>query len=170
MSRLVGLAALVAISGFSPASAVIVAGSDFSFRFTGTCTDCSGTVEATLKLQDYTLGSNIQSANVKNFSYGGSNLFASYMLNSSSYVSGMMGASGAYLYIQTLPNNSPYYFHSHSAGYWTTGTEVPADYGNAGNWTSVSQAVPEPTIWAMFISGFGLIGTALRRRAKVSFV
>jgi hypothetical protein len=36
-----------------------------------------------------------------------------------------------------------------------------------------SGAVPEPTIWAMMIAGFGMVGGALRRRtmrAKVSFV
>lgn len=29
-------------------------------------------------------------------------------------------------------------------------------------------AVPEPATWAMFIGGFGLIGTAMRRRKRVS--
>jgi hypothetical protein len=31
-----------------------------------------------------------------------------------------------------------------------------------------SSAVPEPTTWAMFIGGFGLIGSAMRRRQKVA--
>ena len=29
---------------------------------------------------------------------------------------------------------------------------------------SIEGAVPEPATWAMMISGFGLVGTALRRR------
>ncbi|MGI4876153.1 MAG: PEPxxWA-CTERM sorting domain-containing protein [Janthinobacterium lividum] len=169
MSRLIALAALVAVGGFSPASAVAVAGSDFSFQFTGTCTDCSGTVEATLKLQDYTLGSSISYTNFKSFSYGGSNLFPSYLLNSTTWVDGLMGANGAYFYILTSQNGNPYYFQSYTNGFWTTGSQEPLDYGTAGNWTTVSQAVPEPTTWAMFIGGFGLIGSALRRKKiKVS--
>lgn len=164
MSRLVGFAALVAISGFSPASAVTVTGSDFSFRFTGTCADCSGNVEATLNLQDYILGSRISSRSFKSFSYGGSNLFASYVLNSSSVVDGLMGATGAYFHIQTVQDSLPYYFQSDSDGFWFTGSYEPDDNGNAGKWTTASQGVPEPTTWAMFVGGFGLIGTALRRR------
>jgi len=38
--------------------------------------------------------------------------------------------------------------------------------GNAGAVFTSTGAVPEPASWAMFIGGFGLIGSALRRRRR----
>lgn len=35
-------------------------------------------------------------------------------------------------------------------------------------WTPLAAAVPEPASWALMISGFGLVGTALRRRRATS--
>ena len=46
-------------------------------------------------------------------------------------------------------------------------TIVGHSYGDAqygGNTTIQAVAVPEPTSWAMFIGGFGLVGGAMRRR------
>ncbi len=34
----------------------------------------------------------------------------------------------------------------------------------AGLWTDIATGVPEPTTWALMLSGFGLAGVALRRR------
>jgi fibro-slime domain-containing protein len=34
--------------------------------------------------------------------------------------------------------------------------------------SGVSEAVPEPTSWAMLIAGFGLVGAALRRRVRLA--
>jgi hypothetical protein len=34
--------------------------------------------------------------------------------------------------------------------------------------TSISAAVPEPASWALMITGFGLVGGALRSRRKVA--
>ncbi|MBT9472342.1 MAG: PEPxxWA-CTERM sorting domain-containing protein [Phenylobacterium sp.] len=33
----------------------------------------------------------------------------------------------------------------------------------------VSSAVPEPATWAMMIMGFGLVGSAMRRRQALHF-
>lgn len=46
----------------------------------------------------------------------------------------------------------------------------PGGGSGATMFALVPTAVPEPTIWAMMILGFGMIGTALRRRkVRVSF-
>ena len=39
---------------------------------------------------------------------------------------------------------------------------------SAGSVSTITQAVPEPATWAMMLVGFGLVGTALRRRERVS--
>ena len=39
---------------------------------------------------------------------------------------------------------------------------------SSGTITQRAAAVPEPATWAMFIGGFGLIGSAMRRRQKVA--
>jgi len=44
---------------------------------------------------------------------------------------------------------------------------TPADLGNPGSFPfAQSPAVPEPATWAMMIAGFGLVGSALRRRVR----
>jgi hypothetical protein len=35
--------------------------------------------------------------------------------------------------------------------------------------TDPTSGVPEPSSWAMMVGGFGLIGTAMRRRARIHF-
>jgi hypothetical protein len=49
--------------------------------------------------------------------------------------------------------------------YGLSASQVSAIYQSA----AVPAAVPEPASWAMMIGGFGMIGGALRRRAKVAF-
>ncbi len=39
---------------------------------------------------------------------------------------------------------------------------------SSGVVTTITQAVPEPATWAMMLVGFGLVGTALRRRERVT--
>lgn len=48
---------------------------------------------------------------------------------------------------------------------------LPTDFAYSITWTGDAvTSVPEPTIWAMFIGGFGLIGVRMRRRkVAVSF-
>lgn len=43
-------------------------------------------------------------------------------------------------------------------------TDPSAQYSTPSGIQSVATAVPEPAAWAMMISGFGLMGAALRRR------
>jgi hypothetical protein len=39
---------------------------------------------------------------------------------------------------------------------------------SSGFVTSIAQTVPEPATWAMMLVGFGLVGTALRRRERIA--
>jgi hypothetical protein len=55
----------------------------------------------------------------------------------------------------TFTDTSNEYWHGLTIGVEMLASEVPG-------------GVPEPTTWAMMIAGFGLVGTALRRRPRVS--
>jgi subtilisin-like proprotein convertase family protein len=62
-------------------------------------------------------------------------------------------------------------------GNWTlrVGDNAFGDTGSFAGWSLQingpnNSAVPEPTSWALMIAGFGLVGSAMRRRAtKVSY-
>ena len=45
-----------------------------------------------------------------------------------------------------------------------TGAVDTDKFSFAGLWTDIATGVPEPTTWALMLSGFGLAGVALRRR------
>lgn len=55
---------------------------------------------------------------------------------------------------------------------YTTGTytELASAYLGTDAVYSVGNAVPEPASWALMIAGFGLVGTALRRRRALASV
>lgn len=63
---------------------------------------------------------------------------------------------------------------SSSAGAWILKVKDDAfwDTGKLNSWsvqlTGTNGAVPEPATWAMMITGFGLVGGAMRRRNKVT--
>jgi hypothetical protein len=61
--------------------------------------------------------------------------------------------------------------HGGGGGSFNAGTDQEFLGFNTGNGsvsiTALSLAVPEPSIWSMLISGFGLVGFALRRRVRM---
>ena len=144
-----------------------------TYTFTGLCTDCAGTVTATLTLDDYTPGDALSSANLVSFSYG-SNLIPDFTITSAYSLSGAFAASGAQLAdIDIRTNDIParggmYEFVSHMDGNWTVSFQSDEssgsdflDIGTQGTWS-----VPEPASWALMISGMGFVGCALRGRRK----
>ena len=146
-----------------------------TYTFTGLCTDCEGTVTATLKLDDYTPGDGLTAANLISFSYG-SNLVPAFTVTSAQSLSGVFGASGEQLAdIDIRTNDIParggmYEFVSHMDGNWTVSFQSDEssgsdflDIGTHGTWS-----VPEPASWALMLLGFGGVGTALRRMPRRS--
>ena len=57
-------------------------------------------------------------------------------------------------------------YYDLQGGYW--GSHVTASSGAAIKIISLSEgpAVPEPAAWALMVAGFGLVGTASRRRVR----
>ena len=63
-----------------------------SFNFTGTCTlDCTGTVTATLVLQNYAIGNTFNAGNFVSFTYN-SNIFRDLTLNSATSLTGQFNS------------------------------------------------------------------------------
>ncbi|WP_332790050.1 PEPxxWA-CTERM sorting domain-containing protein [Sphingomonas sp. GB1N7] len=44
----------------------------------------------------------------------------------------------------------------------------PSDYTGQFSFSQVAAAVPEPATWGLMLTGFGMVGFGMRRRAKVS--
>jgi hypothetical protein len=72
-----------------------------------------------------------------------------------------------------LTNGPQLYTGPEAAPVFKLGTFDIADSGGAGKYSlniaeTVNAAVPEPATWAMFIGGFGVMGSAMRRRQRVN--
>ncbi len=139
-----------------------------TFDFTGTCSDCSGTVSGVLQLENYTDGAQIGASNFISFTYNGSNLFNPYTLNSEAYLSGTLGTSNSsdsFFITGYDANNIFVGFNSTEAsGIWSTGIQQPADTGTNAVWSQVN-VISEPGSLALV--GIGILGvTASRRKAQ----
>jgi hypothetical protein len=66
------------------------------------------------------------------------------------------------------PNNTALTFDSFTNDLTITNLLQPATLDSANFTYSLDTAVPEPAAWAMMLCGFGVIGTAMRGRRKVS--
>jgi hypothetical protein len=143
----VAIAAIVGVSSASATVAVEV------FKFTGDCTDCTGTATATLiLLAGYELGTPLNIDDLYSFNYS-SNLISDLSIynDPTATLSGVLpvGLGPADVFISGV-NGS---FNSSSDGAWSA-FDPPEDVGVNGMWTSPGvTATPEPsTVSIMGIS------------------
>ncbi len=179
MKHLVGvMAAITALTSSSSAMATAaVPAADYTFNFSGQCSDCVGTGAATLNVTNYVPGAALDNSNFVSFSYAGTDLLAAYSFNTVDFFSGNIDLAPGFYNVSII--HSPYQFLTNTEGDWSTTGPVPVDmvddFGLAGTWSGAltTAGVPEPATWAMMLAGFGLIGAAMRRRkaysAKVSY-
>ena len=141
-----------------------------SFNFTGMCNfDCTGTVTATLVLQNYTIGQPISGTNFSSFVYH-SNLL-DLTVNGSNFggIAGQFNSlPGAALVDMTfIALMQVFEFRSDTFGNWSVGqfgTQLCAeDCGVNGQW-----AVPLPATLPLFASGLGALGLLGWRRKKAA--
>ena len=121
-----------------------------TFSFVGTCTDCSGQGQATLVLQNYTLGSTIVLANFVSLTYS-SNL-VNFTLGPANVpsISGSLPASLPAAvdvdFFATTGGGAPgMELPTSGNGNWCGGFECAGDYGTAGTWSLYSAPVPTAT-------------------------
>ncbi len=134
---------------------------DTTFYFSGVCSDCSGTGQGQLVLQNYNLGDTITSSNFVSFTYDGTNLVPGYQVTGGQYfsVGGQIDAplpGAEFFYVD--PNNGDPYFLSETDGFWCVGNTC-GDTGTSSTWAA---SVPEPA--TALLLGVPLLGLRLLRR------
>jgi len=163
-SLLSGIAATIAVS-FAPglASAGVPVPTLTTFDFTGKCTDCAGTADAQLVVQDYLLGTSFTQSNFSSFHYDGTNLFPAFTITPSQLAtfSGSIGPNLPGEFDVTIFSTEG--FETLTNGNWSAG--AAGDFGTQGTW---SAAVPEPaslTLLAVGLAGLGMVVRLRRARS-----
>jgi hypothetical protein len=121
-----------------------------TFSFVGTCTDCSGQGQATLVLQNYTLGNTILLANFVSLTYS-SNLVnftltpANVPSISGSLPASLPSAASVNFFATTGGAAQGMELNTSNDGTWCSGFECAGDRGTAGTWSLYSAPVPTAT-------------------------
>jgi hypothetical protein len=136
-----------------------------TFAFSGLCSDCSGSVTATLTLANYTQGDPLTATNFIAFTYGGSNLLPGFTILADDlvFIEGAIPASlpaTARVIIIGDLSPTPMGFLSDPSSFWTAGIPIE-DNGTNGIWSVA--AVPEPASWALLGASLLLLGAARSR-------
>ena len=174
--------AMALTGGASGYAAAATAPTQEVFTFHGDCTDCydgAGSVSATLTLQNYTPGDDIDASEFVSFAYGGSDLFPAYTitdLGAFGDIGGSLGSAPGFYNVNLFGLVSggeafDYdYFNTDDMSGWNTGVVQAADIGVNGVWNeAAAPAAPEPATWALTALGVGFAGAALRRRRAAAF-
>jgi hypothetical protein len=140
------------------------------FDFTGTCSDCTGSVSAVLTLSNYTLGSNITTSNFVTLTYNGSNLLSPFTITDAEVIADgeATGSIGPVLPgsfpVAVIRFDSSDAFESQFAGNWCAGSSCDRDAGGNGIWSVAT--TPEPASIATFLVGIAGFVSARARRSK----
>ncbi len=90
------------------------------------------------------------------------------LVNSFNYASSTSSQLASFA-VAFPPNNGSFSFDSFTNDLTIDTLDQPATLSStAFNYNLVSNAVPEPASWALMLGGFGLVGSAMRRRARVA--
>jgi PEP-CTERM motif len=158
---------LLSAVGFAagPAQAALT-----QFTFTGFCTDaCTGEGIAVLTLQDYTLGTPLTASDFVSFSYESKQNSFSVDSTELQKISGALPAvlpSSASVSIVVGAKDEIFMSSTGGNGGWFAGPKGSVDAGLFSSWSA--GAVPEPSTWAMLLIGFGGVGYAGYRRARIT--
>ena len=112
-------------------------------------------IPGNLSSVDVTIGGNTQSVSLVNF---GPNIGNAYLPNDLATLNALLSstATNTITLSNFVSDNGTGY-----GGYFAIG-EIAVDG------TLSAGGVPEPAAWAMMLAGFGLVGSAMRRRSKVA--
>ena len=155
-----------------------------TFYFTGACSDCAGTANATLVLSNYSQGSSILLSNLVSFNYTGTNLvnpftftqadvgFFNFIISGTIPVT-LPSATNFSIGFQTLGRPTPAavktngstlgnpFFNTASNGVWSVaGSGILLDFGTVGGFSG--SPTPEPASFVLVAAGIAAL--ALRRR------
>lgn len=175
------LVAALCLMTMGSANAIFVT---HSYYFSGTCTDCTGTVTAELTLSGFVDSSDVISqANFRSFSYHGSDLLNAYNVTKNGNngnlatteftldtVSGNLPSSfpGPTDFSVSFHNlNTSGYFGTSQNGNWYTCASGNCldDFGTKGTFSSSAAAVPEPGTLLLVGASLGALSLTRRRRA-----
>ena len=171
MNRIVALGvALLATTTLSPAAYAIALAPD-QFTFAGDCQDCEN---ATGTLLNY--GTTLNYNNFFSFTYSSSVI--SYTITKTTVsqdsvfgdLSGAPGRKAVTILGYDPTSGRSYSFVSQLSGRFDVDELTPLDFGFDHSWAGANAVAdaPEPATWAMMVGGFGLVGGALRRRARTT--
>jgi hypothetical protein len=140
------------------------ANADTTFNFTGTCTlDCTGTVTATLVLQNYTIGNPLNNMNFVSFAYH-SSVFPNITVNGGNFggLFGQFNSLPGPANVNLIGNGFQFISGFVTNDGWCAGLSCSGDFGKNGQWS----VVPLPTTLPLFATGLGALGFLSWRRKR----
>lgn len=159
---------------FFSGNAVPITAPQTSYRFTGTCSDCTGTGTGTLVLTGYTLGTPLSNSNFVSFNYSSNLVTFTLLASDNPDVSGSLPATlpGQSAVFLIGPNNKILNTRISGGQFWCAGASCSADFGTSFTWSflgsTTTTAVPTLSDWSMATLAIALavMGSWLLKRLQ----